>query len=211
MKLINYEHEYGYLQKNKKHPKHTEEIFANNPSLNKQLTRKYGELPYNPIINAQKHLSVILDLLGDIKGKNILDIGCGAKNSWDYNLTGNIALNERSYDPWLCRIARELGAMITGLDGGNSPDEEYLHIQANLLKFEEVIKRFPDKSIDLACAWSFFDSPSLFDGRSMFGRMVEGLERKVKPEGFFVFEAVSTGVLDKEDWERYLIKRGNKQ
>jgi len=179
-------------------------------AIEKRLTKKYGKIEETPCLNAQIKLAILMHNLGDLRGKTILDIGCGAKNSWDYGGT-ELAKLERLYDPWLCRVTRELGAMVTGIDGGSSPDEEYIHLETNMLQFEEALKRFKENSIDLACAWSFFDSPSLADGRSMFKRVVKSLERKIKPEGFFVFESIGTGLLDKKTWEKYSLNMGERK
>jgi hypothetical protein len=170
------------------------------------LTSKYGPIGSSPSCNMILKLAVLINTMGNLKDKTILDIGCGAKNSWDYGAT-DFAEQERFYDPWLCRAAHELGAKVFGIDGASSPNEEYTHIQENLLNFGEIMNRFQDHSIDLACAWSFFDSPNLCNGKSMFRQVLKGLERKVKPEGSFVFEAVCTGVLDNGDWESFLAKR----
>lgn len=181
--------------------------------LEPTLTEKYGKISSTPLNNMQFKLAVLTNTLGELRGKTILDIGCGAKNSWDYRIGGPVN-TERYYDPWLCRATHELGATVFGIDGASSPNEEYTHIQENMLHFEEIMKRFKDYSIDLACAWNFFDSPSLINKKTMFKQVVRGLERKVKPEGFFVFESIATGVFDKKDWETYLAERekqGEKQ
>ena len=151
-------------------------------------------------------LKLINLLLGDIKGKTILDIGCGAKQSWDYDLciTGK---DRRYYDPWLCRVLQFCGAKTFGIDGGESPDEKYTHIQGNIHNFTMLTERFPNHSLDLACAWSFFDSPSLTMNQETFEVIVKRLEAKVKPNGFFIFEATGTGLYAKKDWNAYLRKR----
>jgi 2-polyprenyl-3-methyl-5-hydroxy-6-metoxy-1,4-benzoquinol methylase len=204
MKLVNYDYEFerGLKLPIKDFMKATREY----KKVEESLTAKYGKIAGTPLFNMQAKLGVIMHKLGEIKGKTILDIGCGAVNSWDYG--GSVsAEQERYYDPWLCRVAHELGAKVTGIDGASSPNEEYTHIKENLLHFENIVKQFLDHSIDLACAWSFFDSPNLANGREMFREVIRGLEKKVKPEGFFVFEAVCTGVLNREDWEYFLKKR----
>jgi len=206
MKLINYNYEFdsgGNLPKNA-----LENAIKTYEKIEGKINSKYGQMPDCPIINTQLKLAILINTLGDLKGKTILDIGCGAKNSWDYRDLG-LAKVERFYDPWLCRITHELGAKVFGIDGASSPDEKYNHIQQNLLSFEEIMEKFKDDSLDLACAWSLFDSPSLYDGRDMFKRAVKGLERKVKLEGFFVFEAIGTGLLERVCWENYLVTRKN--
>jgi len=159
-------------------------------------------------MRATTYLAVIHSLIGDVRGKTILDIGCGAKNSWEYDSCSEDSREKRAYDPWLCRALHKLGANCYGIDGGDSPGEEYNHITGNLLvDLTELLGTFPDNSIDLACAWSFFDSDWLRDSRELFEALVRRLEAKVKPKGFFVFEATGTGLVEKEAWEEYLRTR----
>jgi hypothetical protein len=208
MRLINYNNEY---ENGLKLPEEAiDKAKAAYDAIETRLNKKYGKIAEIPRNRVQSRLAVIMHTLGDLRGKTILDIGCGAKNSWDYN-GSELARQERFYDPWLCRVTRELGAMVNGIDGGSSPDEDYIHIKTNMLQFEEALKKFKENSIDLACAWSFFDSPSLIDGKLMFTRVVKSLEKKVKPEGFFIFESTGTGLLDKKVWEKYSINRGERK
>ena len=130
MKLINYDCEYDH---GFNLPEGTlEKAIEKYKTIETTVNSKYGKIGETPCLNAQIKLAILMHTLGDLKGKTILDIGCGAKNSWDYGDLGPAKI-ERFYDPWLCRVAHELGANVFGIDGASSPDEEYTHIQEKIL------------------------------------------------------------------------------
>ncbi len=171
-----------------------------------QVLKKYKMNGTVTELTIMYRLKLITSLMGDVKGKTVLDIGCGAKQSWDYDLC-KIGKERRYYDPWLCRVLQFFGAKTFGIDGGESPNESYTHIQGHLYRFSEHTERFPNHSLDLACAWGLFDSPSLGIRRELFDTIVTRLEVKLKPEGFFVFDASGTGLYSKKDWQAYLRAR----
>lgn len=165
------------------------------------VRRKYGESDYSRKL---LELVPILHLLGDLEGKTILNLGCGAKESWDYDLGSGITRKKRMYEPWLCRELHELGAKVIGVDGGASQGEEFEFHQLNLMSSGNFLDSLPDSSIDLACAFSLFDSPSLHRGRDLFEFFVRKLRTKVKPQGYFFFGAEGTDYCDKDKWQEFL-------
>lgn len=201
MKIINQSLEFSRW--NAQIPKHKKEAYNQLKGIEKTIVAKYGKSDYSFRLF---ETGTILNLLGTLKGKTILDIGCGAERSWDYDAS-QFAMGRRMYDPWLCRSLHELGANVIGIDGGSSNNEEYRHIQQNLMSSGKLIDSFQNKSIDLACAFSLFDSPSMGDGKGMFHFLIDRLEPKIKDEGFFVFEATGTEYCDKNQWQEFLLRR----
>jgi hypothetical protein len=172
----------------------------------KQVLAKYKPFCSSITYGTARKIHILKKLLGDLEGKTILDIGCGAKNSWDYSTCTNVGREERYYDPWLCRTLHGLGAKVTGIDGGSSDGEEYRHIKAHLYDFEEIASQFANNSLNLACTFSFFDSPNLGLGEEMFHILVRGLRDKLKPEGFFIFEPTGTRFTNQDQWESYILQ-----
>jgi len=111
-------------------------------------------------------ISVGLDkLVKGIKGKSILDIGCGCSrlDSPDFvdtyhDYMGNLI------NPWLPRLSRILslaGANVTGIDKGFSDGtDNYDHITADLT-LGNLGDLVANNKFDLVVAKAFFDSPSL--------------------------------------------------
>lgn len=158
------------------------------------LVKKYGEIADAKCHYKETRISAMYYLLGDVNGKRILDLGSGSalrdttRNSWDLRL----------YEPWICRILHELGAKPIGIDSKHDSSEEFEGYRIDLSSHDSL-KQFPDKSIDLAYAFSLFDSPSLHlvygsnAGKELFHCMMFQLERVVKDEGYFLFEATGSG------------------
>jgi hypothetical protein len=127
---------------------------------------------------------------GDLKGKRILDLGCG-NNSHNDDLLGD--MTNRMFEPWLCRALNESGANPVGVDIGNLDMEEFEHHQVNLLK-KECLHFLKDNSIDIANAHLLFDSYFLHkfqehsrSGIDLKGILMPQLERVVRKNGYFLY------------------------
>jgi len=161
------------------------------------LIKKYGEMASRRCQSKLIRISAMYYLLGEIYGKTVLDLGCGSIFSNDH--TASIFQEQRLYEPWLSRTLHELGARPIGIDSKHDLSEEFEGYKLNLC-FPDSLKQFPDKSVDLACAFSLFDSPSLHygngfgAGRELFHCLIPQLERVVKDDGFFLFEPIGTGI-----------------
>jgi hypothetical protein len=182
------------------------EVYEKLKKIEKTITTKYGPCDYSVKLF---ETTLLTHFLKSLEGKTIVDLGCGARQSWEYDMS-LMGREKRMYDPWLCRTLNEFGANVIGIDGGESPQEEYRHIQQNLMSSGKLIDSFPDKSIDLVCAFGLFDSPSLRDGQGLFHFLIERFDRKVKDNGFFVFEATGTGYYDENKWQEFLKERERK-
>ncbi len=178
-------------------------------SIDENMTRKYGVLSDTANGNLLHRIGIINHLLGDIRNKTILDLGCGAKDSWDYSIHSETSKNGRYYDPWLCRALHELGAKVTGIDGGRSTGEEFKFYEQNLMSSGKLLDSLKDDSVDLTCAFSLFDSPSLYGGKELFHFFLERLDKKIKNDGIFLFEATGTGYYNKEAWRKFLKSRSS--
>lgn len=100
--------------------------------------------------------------LDNVKGKRILDLGCGANfGTWETDGYGDPDVKKkRTFEPWLCRALVELGANPVGIDMGNLEGEEFEHYRIDLSK-PGALDFLPDKSFDGANMRLFLTSPHL--------------------------------------------------
>ncbi len=148
-------------------------------SILPDLTSKYDFGGKDSVKNAEKaavasimaHLPTILDLLGDVRGKKILDLGCGSMPQRDGDFLG------RQFEPWLCRGLHILGAHSIGIDIGKLEKELFEHYSLDLTK-EGCLDFIKDHTIDLVTATFFFDSPSLHDS---YGEAAHDLKQQLYP------------------------------
>jgi len=136
----------------------------------------------------------------ELTGKRItelalLDLGCSARAYSDPKKE-KIDREESNqgtitFEPWFCRAIYQLGGKIIGIDGGDLSKEKFKHYTLDLIK-PESLSMFETRSIDVACAFRFFTSPSLIghDTTRMRKIITEQLERIVKPEGFFLINDI---------------------
>jgi SAM-dependent methyltransferase len=82
--------------------------------------------------------------LSAVKGKRILDIGCG---SLDYDHKDRDPSLKRMFEPWFCRLVTELGAEAVGIDIGDLEGEEFTHYQRDI-RNPDVLSDFADHSFD---------------------------------------------------------------
>lgn len=82
-----------------------------------------------------------------LKGKRIVDIGCGSRNAcMTDSMMGNAGMKE--FEPWLCRIAHEAGARVTGVDIQPLDGEEFEHFQADM-ENNRPLRRFTGGAFDI--------------------------------------------------------------
>jgi SAM-dependent methyltransferase len=118
--------------------------------------------------------------IDNLRGKKILDIGCGSASSEDGLL----------FSPWFCRALQELGAHPVGVDIGDLEQEKFEHYQLDLSK-PGALNIFPDHSFDAINIDSFLDSPSLRIRSSVpIGEIEKEIgsqaKRLLKPTGIFL-------------------------
>lgn len=189
MKVMNY----SDVRKEKKYLHFLNQTMGITKKLTPVFDEKYYFGGIYPHANVCMEMSLIGNLPyilamfdGNIEGKVILDLGCGSNNSRDGIVD--------SFEPWLCRALYELGASPIGIDLYISGEEFESH-SLNLLD-NPSFDFLEDDSVDMVNACKFFDSPALLKelkyGNSTlykFRLLLEtGLERVVKPEGYFIFE-----------------------
>jgi hypothetical protein len=165
--------------------------------LNRKLKQIYkGEEP-----SLSTYLQPIFRIL-DPKGKTILNLGCGCIYSPD-----SIMNPSRQFEPWLSRALHEYGANSIGVDRGDLSMEKFKGYSRELADLDSL-KILPNASVDLACAYMLFDSPTAenalkarnyYRGQyfpicaekpiSLFQIIALQLERVLKPGACFLFDS----------------------
>src|SRR3989338_544193 len=111
------------------------------------------------VLNANVHLQYLTAVLGDIKGKRVLDLGCGSCSfSPDFGIENFLA------EPWLCRILYALGNNPVGIDIRSLDGEEFEYHSSCLL-IPDSLAILPDSCFDVIHSRSLFDSPGLLISR----------------------------------------------
>ena len=157
----------------------------------KELEARYGDVDGGLF---PKYLIPILHVMGDVKGKTILDLGCGSKRSAESS-----SFFGSGWEPWGCRALQLLGADVIGVDIASNKDETFRWIEADLTQ-PTSLQEIADQSVDLAYESMLFDSPIFEDvcykharqtntpgfRELVEKRIVSQLERILKPEGIFL-------------------------
>ena len=140
-----------------------ERIYALIREVGRKLCEKYklSEKDKHHLGWMEENVRVALEKFGidEIKGKRILDLGCGSTGSETGRFFG-VRIKDREYEPWFCRALLELGAIPVGIDIGDLSKEEFEHYQLDLAK-PGALNIFPDHSFDGLNLKAFFDSPTL--------------------------------------------------
>jgi len=170
-------------------------------SIKKNLAEKYGQCK---ILPNWPQLAIMLQFLGDIKDKTVLDLGCGSATSPDYELGCPNSKKYRSFEPWFLRKVHMLGAKAIGIDLGDLSKEEFTRYQRDLFNPNTFVD-FDSNSIDFAHASMLFDSPSVqHNGDVLLERILPHLERILKSEAVFMFDPDDTGLRREEDFKQFL-------
>ncbi len=113
----------------------------------------------------------------ELAGKNILDIGCGARS--DFSLASPKNVLERRpthetpstqmYEPWFCRFAAACGANVIGIDRRPSAGENFTHVHANIAK-PETLGSYPAEYFDIVNSSAFLVTAArrAVDARGMY-------------------------------------------
>lgn len=145
--------------------------------LGRYLEKTYGSnrLEYFKLLEIYK--------LMNPKRKTILDLGCGSINSSDSISDSKI------FEPWLGRALYKLGANYIGID--IKPLNEKFTSYEKDLSNPNSLEFLKTNSIDIACAYSFFDSPTLINQEETYNILIPQLERIIKKEGYFIIDKPS--------------------
>ncbi len=160
-----------------------------------ELQRKYGDIQMLFFYSNTERIYRALN--GEIMGKRILDLGCGANRSQKsirYRFEDKIIEGQdgRDFEPWVCRVLHEMGAKAVGIDIGDLEQEEFEHHLIDLLE-PNALSEFPDKSFDVINMNSFANSPSfekilcLPAGDIVKNNWLREIRRLLKDDGKFVF------------------------
>jgi SAM-dependent methyltransferase len=154
------------------------------PQMAKHFPSK--EHPAYAFGSLDDQLPYLLTVLGGVKGKVILDLGCGSRNP---EREGG-GIDCLAFFPWLCRSLVYLGASPIGVDKGDLDGEEFAHHQVDLCR-EDALACIPVHSVDLANASDLFNSNTLRIRRvnqdDFKRKLVRQLERVLKPDGVFLY------------------------
>lgn len=105
------------------------------------------------------YLSAVFAVVDDVKGKTILDIGCGSKGKDTYESKLFTYANAGRFEPWLARVLHHLGANVIGIDIGESPHEQFSFRQADFMA--EPLPLSPHERVDIALCFNAISSPGL--------------------------------------------------
>lgn len=154
-----------------------------------------------------QYMRVLNVLNQDIKGKSILDLGCGSNGGTEEKIKyGSL------YEPWFSRFVyqniQELKLNIFGIDKGDLEREEFPHMQLNLLEEKALINNFKKNSFDIITAFRLFNSPEL--EKETYNRIEYNASKEssdklmnilswqikeiLKPEGIFLYYGVGEEV-----------------
>ena len=128
---------------------------------------------------------ILENLNGNLNGKVILDLGCGAKNCRD-NDYGN-------YEPWLCRTLHLLEVKVIGVDVDDSLSKESFVNHVVDLFSSNSLAMIESNSVDLVHASSLFDSVAVVEksGFSAIDKFKQTLmpeiKRVLKKDGVFLY------------------------
>ena len=141
----------------------------------------------NPSVTFQlAHLMAAFNS-GDLRGKTILDLGCGSSTTSDGN---------SQYQPWLCRILGFIGAIPIGIDVAESPEKDFIFQQDRLFDQDSLNIISGRIVVDAAHSYGLIDSPQVVHNVSgseeeLIQRLSSQLEGIVDPNGFFLWGALS--------------------
>ena len=111
------------------------------------------------------------DPLSGIHGQRVLDIACGS-NSSRSPLTGRRTVE---FEPWMCRLLRELGASPVGIDIGDLAGEAFEHHRVDL-GVPGALDFLPTGSFDAIHESRLFGSPEF---RAAHRRQTERVRREI--------------------------------
>lgn len=149
----------------------------------------------NILYKLQNQLTAVGKALGGvISGKDVLDLGCGAKSGTADVNGGNLGYHE----PWLARVLHRLNAKVVGVDVGDLSQEEFENYNLDLLN-PDALNIFADQSFDVVHSSALYTSPEL--QRRRYGWAGDGsinaawdlarilkpqIERVLKPNGVYL-------------------------
>lgn len=130
--------------------------------------------------------------LSELRGKRILDLGCGSRTSRDPRTEIITPL----FEPWFCRILVELGTDAVGVDLGELDGEAFEHYRVDLAE-PGSLDFLPDSSFDGVHDNRIFGSPeftsqhpSAADYQRISQEIKQQERRLLKPGGVVIHSDV---------------------
>ena len=125
--------------------------------------------------------------LENVKGKRILDIGCGSRHSlWPPDADSPKTLAELSttpvFEPWLCRFLILAGADPVGIDMNDNSTEAFTSFKVDIA-VPGALNFLPDESFDGVLDHSLFGSPEFMQMHPVRAERLAIVEEIKKQEG----------------------------
>lgn len=137
-----------------------------------------------------KSLENIFGSLDNLRGKRILDIGCGSIESRLNSEELNRSM-PRLLEPWLCRVLFDLGSDPVGIDINNLDNELFEHYQIDVGKPDSLDFLEPQSFDAVNMKW-LSGSPEMQEryttlyGHEILVRVEEKLKELLKPDGLII-------------------------
>lgn len=170
--------------------------FLKSDDIREAVKGKYGDEILISKLSRAEYMSM---LLNGLKGKRILDLGCGSRLTRKcISSLYELSDDDRRWEPWLSRILHESGARIVGIDLLSQENEEFEWYRKDL-SLPNSLEQFNSEEFDLACSFDLFSDSLLYSlrgdsgGERTLNNLMPQLERIVKKQGFFIVDFVGSG------------------
>ncbi len=119
--------------------------------------------------------------LGDVRGKHVLDIGCGSAEPYVLSDT----FRDR-YPPFFAEMMTKLGANVTGIDSRKNPSATYDHKVIDLTK--KNWRKSLDPPYDIIACFNLFNAPeSPFEqDTNLCDRIMDDMHALLAPTGLLI-------------------------
>ncbi len=168
--------------------KHADKIEDIANSMKAEFMKKYslGKAEFRKYFPFEDLFKVLYYFDFDIKGKTVLDLGCGSVKSPD-----SCEESDREYEPWLARALSLVMVKVIGIDIVNPHlmnDEPFKYHKVNLKK-KDSLSFLKGEDIDMVIAFGLFDSPSLepLEGRKMLRSINMQCKKFIEPS-YFIYQ-----------------------
>lgn len=125
--------------------------------------------------------------LDGVRGKRILDVGCGSDKA-------NEGFTDDFYGPNLCRILNEKGAYPAGIDANIDASKE--KFECYKISAENGIHRFSKDYFDAVVTSNFFNSPDFWKSEDDINSIINSIYPVLKDNGYYFNFEINMGEED---------------